>query len=94
MLIFTVFFEHQPNLPPKSALDKNDNFPQCAKQNWVFQKWSSLKNQNIYVDQNTQPEKKKNETNKNKKGFERQKQNRKPPKAEIIDEMRFFIGYI
>ena len=33
---FTVFFEHQPNLPPKSALNKNDNFAQCAKQNWVF----------------------------------------------------------
>ena len=28
---FTVFFEHQPNLPPKSALNKNDNFAQCAK---------------------------------------------------------------
>ena len=56
MPMFTVFFfEHQPNLPPKSALNKNDNFAPCAKQNWVF----FLKNENIYIDQNTQMKKRK-----------------------------------
>ena len=88
MPIVTVLFEHQPNFPPKSALNKNDNFAQCAKQSRVFEKWSSLKNENTYVDQNKQLKERKK--TKLRKGIWKAKQNRKPQKTEKIDENKPF----
>ena len=87
MPIFTVFLEHQPNLPSKAALKKTITLHNAQNKTWCFRNgllWK-LKTFMLAKTHNW-----KNKKTKIRKGIWTTKQNRKPSKTEIIYEKKPF----